>query len=242
MKALLTVALILSFWAPLPVPQGAQRTNDLIDLLHGQHEPYAEFFGQIKDAFASNDPKRIASLIEYPFRRHRRGEVVDIIEISEEFVRKFSEIVTPRVFEAVALVCSLNQPDEPLFHDDAIIQMHSRTIQDHVHVNGASSVASIENIVADGDVHQAARLFLFFKISVVQGARVEADPELGNVVCVFNGLNDVAQLLRLEAIPFHRGHLTLAHSDCDGAVRHTHVTNRPIHHNDPLGCSLQRAR
>jgi len=102
MKALLTVALILSFWAPLPVPQGAQRTNDLIDLLHGQHEPYAEFFGQIKDAFASNDPKRIASLIEYPFRRHRRGEVVDIIETSEEFVRKFSEIVTPRVFEAVA--------------------------------------------------------------------------------------------------------------------------------------------
>ncbi len=102
MNALLTLTLILSFWVTIPVPQSAQRTNDLMDMLHGQHEPYAEFFGQIKDAFASNDPERIASLIEYPFRRYRQGEVLDIIESSDEFVRKFAEIVTPRVFEAVA--------------------------------------------------------------------------------------------------------------------------------------------
>jgi len=100
MNVLLTVALILSFWTA--VPQDAQRTNDRIAELLGQHEPYAEFFSQIKDAFASNDPERIASLVEYPFRRHRRGEVVDIIESADEFVSKFAEIVTPHVFETVA--------------------------------------------------------------------------------------------------------------------------------------------
>ncbi len=42
MNALLTVTLILSFWVTIPVPQSPQRTNDLMDMLHGQHEGFVK--------------------------------------------------------------------------------------------------------------------------------------------------------------------------------------------------------
>ena len=66
----------------------------------------------------------------------------------------------------------------------------------------AVNISPVEDIIANGDMHIAARFFLLLKIAVAPAGGIQPNAEFGDIVRIFYRFYDVAQLSSLGAISF----------------------------------------
>ncbi|ASV88441.1 hypothetical protein CES85_3683 (plasmid) [Ochrobactrum quorumnocens] len=97
---LVCVALIsLTTVAPVRAQTTAE-TNQNLDALFGNHEPYQHFFLKLQKAIKAEDKQAVASMIDYPFRARIGGKAVKVKDAAH-FAADYDKIITPKVKQTV---------------------------------------------------------------------------------------------------------------------------------------------
>ena len=80
----------------------AQTTDQRLDYICGEHEPYHKFFDTFKTAVASDDKKTVANLINYPLMVNRESGT-KYIKSSAALLRNYDAIFTENVRHEIAI-------------------------------------------------------------------------------------------------------------------------------------------
>ncbi len=81
------------------------------------------------------------------------------------------------------------QTHNPILYENAVVQVNGGGVQNHVHVNGTGCLPTIKDVVANCNVNQSPRLFLFFKITIASAGGIKTNAKFGYVVGVGYRLN-----------------------------------------------------